>query len=167
MTDKTAARLALLRKAVLDELRAVDLEARADLAAEMRPGDAVAAYIGEEVPLGRVRMDKPRTSARVVDQEALLAWCKRYAPEQVMTLEAIRPAFVDALTKGKGILPERVDEATGEICPEMVADGIEVSTAARGILNVTVSDEAKMLARVIVAGLPEALESRLVPEVES
>ena len=163
MSDKELAAVVLLQRAVLDELKAVEAQRRDEMAAQMRPGDAIVAHIDGDMPLGRVRMDKPRVSARVTDEAAFLAWCRVHAPEQVQTVEMVRPAYREAVLRAKGALPERIDEATGEVLPEARPDGIGLHTASAGVLVVTPSTDARILARVVVAEQSNLLGTQDLP----
>lgn len=157
MTDRTAAAVLLLQKAVLDELTGAHKDARSVLGDDMRPGDAVAPDGPSGLSLGRVRMDKPRTSATVVDEAAFIQWVVEHAPHQVETVQQVRPAFRRAVLAAKGVLPDQVDEATGEIVTVEPAAGVALTAAAQGVLVVTPSEDARILARVMVAGLPEQI----------
>ena len=65
MTDREQLADRLVRqKAILDVLREADSETRVEAASLYRPGSA------DATPLGRVRMDKGRSSLRVVDWAA-------------------------------------------------------------------------------------------------
>lgn len=158
--DKQTAALLAVQKAVLEELRIRHDELRARVSDEMRPGDAAAAMTGDQsVTLGRVRMDKPREAWRVHDQAALVEWLGAHMPEQLetITITQARPAFVKAICDAKGRLSERINEATGEVIPAVPVPGVGCTVAARGVLNVTVTDDARALARVMVGGLPELM----------
>ena len=111
MSDRRDIADVLIRqKAILDTLTAANTTARRQVADGYRPGDA------DTTDLGRVRMDKPRRSTRVMDGAALLAWVREYRPDEIVTVEQIRPAFLKAITAA-GSDGEWTDPITGEVHP--------------------------------------------------
>ena len=165
MIDReTAARL-LMQKAVLDELDGANKELRKETAAELLPGDSVAAAVAG-CPLGKVSMSKPREYARV-DERELLAWALVHRPEEVETVQRVRAGFVKAIQDAHGHLPERVDHETGEVIPACDVPGVTVTRAEQGVLTVAPTIDARIIARVWVNQLPEQLATETQPEIES
>lgn len=83
-------------------------------------------------------------SAKVTDEEALLAWVERYHPDQVETAKRVRPGFLSK------VLAEAVD---GDAPP-----GVEVDKGGRfGGISVRATTDAKRLFAVVAAdGLKRA-----------
>jgi hypothetical protein len=140
-----ATRLLALR-VLKDWIAAEDRRLREELAAEVRVGERYAGALPGAAAadvLGFVQMVKGREAASVVDQAALLAWVEEWAPGEVVTTRAVRPAFVTALlaaVKGDG---GWVDPLTSEVVD---VDGIEIKTSAP-TLNVKPTAEADQLVR--------------------
>jgi hypothetical protein len=70
----------------------------------MLQGERKAAVVDGEV-LGHVTLAKGRRTARVANEDALLAYVKAHHPTEVETVESVRPAFLkslldDAVKKG-------------------------------------------------------------------
>ena len=107
MNERKAQADRLVRqKVILDVLGEANSELRSEVRLGFLPGDA------EATELGRVRMDKPRKSARVHDWAALDRWVRENIPGGIITTEAINPALVAALCKAEG---EWTNPETGEV----------------------------------------------------
>ena len=64
----------VLQRAILECLTDANKRLRDKVALELQPGDAQAVNAITGHRLGRVRMDKPRTSTRLVDEAKFVAW---------------------------------------------------------------------------------------------
>lgn len=105
MGTRETATLLLLQRVVADRLaeqnRITRAQARDDFTVV---GQRDVGLIGDE-PIGTVQLNKGRETWAVTDERALLAYVKAKMPEQVETIERVRPAAVEALRKvaaGKG-----------------------------------------------------------------
>ena len=143
MLEREIATRLVLQRAVLEMLTDANKELRAECAGGMRPGDATVVETPDGERLGRVRMDRPRTSVRLVDETALVEWCRAHRPSELEY--RVRPAFAEALRKSGGVL---VDHETGEMVD---VPGFEATTAAAGTLTVEVGESARAAAAVLVA----------------
>ena len=141
---EVAARL-VLQRAILECLTDANKQLRDEVALELQPGDAQAVNAITGGRLGRVRMDKPRTSTRLVDEAKFVAWCKQHNPDG-LELRA-RPALVEAIRKAGGVV---VDRETGEVTE---IPGFETVTAAQGSLVVEMTDLARSSAATMLSGL--------------
>ena len=141
MTDREQLADRLVRqKAILDVLREADSEARVEAASLYRPGSA------DATPLGRVRMDKGRSSLRVVDWAAYTRWVREVCPENLIVMEQVNPALLKALERDGG---EWTDPATGELSQ---VPGVGFTEAARRLV-VTTTDVADEWAGSVLAGV--------------
>lgn len=84
----------LLSKWLKDRIR--DWETEAKRLLELLPGERKAAVVDGQV-LGHVSMAKGRTTARVANETALLAYVKSHHPTEIEVTEQIRPAFLKQL----------------------------------------------------------------------
>lgn len=84
---------ALLGKALKDQ----ENQGRSYLVDSMEVGDAVVGR-ANGLPVGRA-VKSVRTDAKVVDDKALLKWVKSNHPDEVETVEQVRPAFLAQLKK--------------------------------------------------------------------
>ena len=131
-------RRALAEKAILDAATALNQDTRTSLSASMKAGERQPCEI-DGVDLGMVYMTKPTTSARVVDQEAFMAWVAEHAPGAIVTrtVTEVSPAWVKSiLAKGctdDGEVPDGLGEVTG-----------------KPILTVKPTEQARALARGLV-----------------
>lgn len=110
------------------------------------------------VPLGTVSW-KPASMAdpAVLDERALLAWCKRNRPDEVVVTESVNTAYVTALIENAKRQPERVpiDPGTGAIIPGIgVPDG-----ATGGRLTVRPTPEARMRVSELLQGASGSLRT--------
>lgn len=81
MTErKAAAGVALLQKAVLDALQGANDTTRSEVAAMFDVGDRETAKTPDGTPLGAVRLQKGKTTARITDRQAVIAWCAEHMP---------------------------------------------------------------------------------------
>lgn len=137
MTDLTV-RAAVLR-VLKDTITRAELAAKADLAADMKAGERKVAYLGN-VEVGVINHTRPSESWQVVDDAAYLAWVRANRPDEIVTVEQVRPAFTRAL--------DDVITRTGE-----VPDGV-ILTQTPGHVRVTVTQDHKAAMR---ASLGEVL----------
>lgn len=84
----------LLCKWLKDRVR--DWEAEAKRVLELLPGERKAAVVDGAV-LGHVSMAKGRRTARVANEDALLAYVKAHHPTEIEVEERVRPAFLKQL----------------------------------------------------------------------
>ncbi len=142
MSDRRDMADRLIRqKAVLDVLRKADSEDRAQAHLDYRPGDA------DATDLGRVRMDRGRRSATVVDEAALERFIREHRIEGgIVVRETINPALVKALCAAEG---EWTDPDTGEI---HTVPGIGITEQAPRLV-VTTTDTAEEWAREVLGGI--------------
>lgn len=84
---------ALLGKALKDQ----ENQGRSYLVDSMEVGEAVVGR-ANGLPVGRA-VKSVRTDAKVVDDKALLKWVKANHPDEVETVEQVRPAFLAQLKK--------------------------------------------------------------------
>jgi hypothetical protein len=77
---KAAAGVALLQKAVLDALQDANGATRREVTAMFEVGDAETAKTPDGTPLGKVRLQKGKETARIVDRQAVIDWCAENMP---------------------------------------------------------------------------------------
>lgn len=77
---KAAAGVALLQKAVLDALQDANGATRREVTAMFEVGDAETAKTPDGTPLGKVRLQKGKETARIVDRQAVIDWCAEHMP---------------------------------------------------------------------------------------
>lgn len=108
--------------------------------------EKVGAYLPDGVKLASVSRSDGRRSGKVTDEDAALAWCLKVHPEQVQTVQVIRPAYLkmlcdlakadDAKAGALGVDPE-----TGEELPFIrVEQGnpyVSVLTTDEGVVRMT------------------------------
>lgn len=134
-TRALATRLVCLR-VLKDAVAQADTATRAALQAALLVGDrataAVTAEDGQPVPVGTVTATKGAagsTTAAVTDMDALVAWCRKWAPTEIQTVTTVQPAFqrmvLDVMKKSGGWMARD----TGEIVP---VDGITVTPPTPG-----------------------------------
>lgn len=134
---------------------------RVQVAEEMGQAKAerVAAYMPDGTRIGSVTRCEGRKTAKVIDEAAALAWCKRAHPDEVMTVEIIRPAYLkmlldlakadDAPAGSPG-----VDPATGEMLSFIqVEQGLP-------FVSVTKTKEGIDRMAALANGFTKALEGR-------
>lgn len=119
--------------------------------------ERVGAYLGD-MRLAAVSRSEGRLSARVADEEAALIWCIEKHPEEVQTIQVIRPAFLKLLTdvaKADGAKPgdKGVDPKTGEELPF-----IEVVQGAPYV-SITTTDEGVSRMGALANGFAGILEA--------
>lgn len=114
-------------------LKPIEAALRASVTADMgkRRVERVGAYLPDGTKMAAVGHSDGRVSARVTDEAAALAWCLAEHPEEVQTIQMIRPAFLKMLLDLAKIDGEGLDRSTGQTLPF-----IEVS---RGAPYVTVT----------------------------
>lgn len=110
------------------------------------------------VPLGTVSW-KPASMAdpAVLDEAALLDWCKRNRPDEVVVVEEVRSSYVAALIDNAKRQPELkpIDPGTGAIVP-----GIGVPKGdGGGRLTVRPTPEARLRVSELLQGASESLRS--------
>lgn len=149
MSTRDLAWRAILEAAILRELATANEDTRAELAAQIEPGDRVT--VGD---LGAVQVTKPRRGWAVVDWPALTHWAEqRGIPGAILTVTTtkLNPAFVAALVKSGGVW---TDPETGE---DVDVPGMGITGGAPQ-LRVVASDEATEAARVLLTGWRGELE---------
>lgn len=143
----TATRL-ILSRVVRDRLSEADKAIREQARTDFdMPGVRDIGVIGDE-QIGSVQLVKGRESWVVTDPAALLAWVKANAPDEVVTTEAVRSSYVQALlarAKADGVA---VDVFTGEQIP-----GIECRTSAPTLTVKPSEDAAQTIAQAFADGL--------------
>jgi hypothetical protein len=77
---KAAAGVALLQKAVLDELQEANGATRRQVAAMFDVEDQETAKTPDGTPLGKVRLDKGKRTARIVNRQSVIDWCATHMP---------------------------------------------------------------------------------------
>ena len=148
--SQQATRLALLRWA-REQIDEQYQDTRAALSDELDPTDRKAARLGGQ-RLGYVSKTNGRTSAKVTDEPALIAWCRHAHPDEI--IECVRPSFVERLKSDAKHYGAAVDTTTGEVVP-----GIDV-VAGEPYITVKLDDHA---AELIAANWSEVI--RQVPEL--
>lgn len=153
LKDDLALQLTVL-KVLLNRVKVVDADLRAQAGTEYAPGDQVPAYLTETDRkagtnrLGRVGMSRPREEWKVTDPDKLAAWVAEHFPGEIETRPTVRNAFLGRLldsckTKGGWLL-----STTGEL---LDVPGIECSTGTRGVLTVTLGEDADDLVAAALA----------------
>lgn len=87
----------------------------------MEPSDRNAVKVDGEL-VGTVTLVNGRSTARVTNEPALLAWVRTNHPTEVYTVEAVRPSFLAKLLDAARTDGAAVDPASGEVIP-----GIDVT----------------------------------------
>lgn len=143
----TATRL-ILSRVVRDRLADADKAIRGQARTDFdMPGVREIGVIGDE-QVGAVQLTKPREAWTVTDPAALLAWVKANAPDEVVTTEAVRSSYVQALlarAKEDGVA---VDRVSGEQIP-----GIECRTSAPTLTVKPSEDAAQIIAQAFADGV--------------
>lgn len=114
---------AALKVAVLsvlaDKVKAALMDAREEQAAAMK--DVGADGVNVELPDGsrvaKITLVAGRSSARVADEEELMAWVGANHPGEIETVTRVRPAFVNQLLADTCAAGSPVDVDTGELIP--------------------------------------------------
>lgn len=144
MSNPTVRRV-IAAKLVADELKDIERAAKADLMelADATGATSFTAKDDDGTKLGTVSKSEGRVSAKVVDDDALLAWVKANRPDQLR--QVVEDAYVKALLKTAVENGDAVDERTGEVIP-----GIEVTQAAP-FVSARPTAEAKALMKGLLA----------------
>jgi topoisomerase IA-like protein len=154
--EKMAALEAYLKvlKPAADALRA---KVTADMGA--MHVERVGAYLPDGTKLAAVSHSDGRRSARVTDEAAALEWCLKQHPDEVQTVQVIRPAYLKMLLDlakadnapagGLGMDPQ-----TGEVLPF-----IEVAQGSPYVI-VTTTDEGTERMAALANGFTAMLEEK-------
>ena len=108
-----AIRLVVL-KAIKERVAQVDKDAKLDAFSQFGPGDRIVAYVGGQ-PIGTVAVTKGRSSWKVTNPAAFLAWCKANRPSAIV--ESVRASDQTAILKAietTGEVPAGVEMDEGE-----------------------------------------------------
>lgn len=116
LTD--AEKLAAL-ETYLKVLKAAAERLRAAVTADMgaRRVERVGAYLPDGTKMAAVGYSGGRVTARIADEGAALAWCLRNHPDEVVTVQAIRPAYLKLLLDRAKSEGYGLDATTGEVLP--------------------------------------------------
>lgn len=123
MDALTPACRAAVLKALLDEVGAAYKAARDGGDDQLRQLNAQAGadrleirVPGVDAPVARLSLSSEATKSVAVNEEAMLAWARTRHPEEVQTIEQVRPAFRTALLDRLVMDADGVvtDPATGE-----------------------------------------------------
>lgn len=152
-----AERLAALG-AYLKVLTEMEKKLRAEVTRDMgeRHVEKVGAYLPDGTKLASVGRSGGRRTAKLVDEGAALFWCKLRYPEEVATIQVIRPAFLKKLMDVAGSLPAEskgLDPATGEIL-----DFIEVQQG-NPYVTITMTDDGRDRMTTLANGFAGMLEA--------
>jgi len=110
------------------------------------------------VELGTATLCGGKEKAKVVDEDALLAWVKEHRPDQLR--QVVEPAYVKALLKQADTEGAAADETTGEVIP-----GIEfVETNAYVSVKPNQLAKDRMGELVTESGLLQLTKARRVVE---
>ena len=141
-----------------DMLAEADTALRAEILAQMLPGDRQSAVVynaaGDGVQVGSITRKKlepgGQPTAAVNDLDALVAWCQKYAPSEVQMIVTVRPAFQKRLLDVVKTHGAWVSPITGEV---LIPDGLELSATgpSGGGLMVTKTDDGPDLIRAEIA----------------
>lgn len=152
MNRKEIARRLVVEKAILDVLGEANSWTRAEAKEMYEPGDADAV-----TDYGRVRRDKPSQSWQVIDQNAFAHWVDEYAPDAIVVLRQINPAWVSRVLKTGRVRIERIDPDTGEVTEmDVTPDGVGQVTSQKGV-TVTTTDVAEDAARKLLTNVLGAI----------
>ena len=147
MSRRDTATNLLVSKVVRDRLAAADKAYREQARDDFDvPGVREIGLVGDE-QIGSVQLVKGRESWVVTDPDALLAWVKANRPEEVVTVEQVRPSYVGAL-----LMQAKKDGAPvtsdGELVP-----GIEQRTGEPSLTVKPSEDAAQTIAQALADGL--------------
>jgi hypothetical protein len=112
---------------------------RAAVTADMgrRHVERVGAYLPDGTKMAAVGYSDGRKTARVTDEAALLKWCLETHPDEVQTIQVVRPAFLKLILDNSKEDGLGADPRTGEVLPFIeVAQGspyITVTTTGPGV----------------------------------
>jgi hypothetical protein len=116
------AREAAIRVAALKALkdRVIDAynQARVDAVAALSPGDRLHAALPDGSDIGTVSCSPAKTTAKVTDPPALLAWVKVNAPDELENVPRVRESYVGALlARCENVDGQAMHAKTGELLP--------------------------------------------------
>ncbi|MBK9156635.1 MAG: hypothetical protein IPM11_00625 [Micropruina sp.] len=143
--DKPLGQRALIEAAILKQLSEANSLTRDALTDALVPGERVPIY-DDDVEIGTVAMTKPGSRWRVEDQSAFLRWVEANAPQAIITIKQVSPAFTDRIIRDGELIT-----AEGEC---LIPDGL-VRVTTRPQLRVEPSNEAHHRALQILGRLPE------------
>jgi hypothetical protein len=104
--------------------------------------ERVGAKLPDGTKLGAVGYSEGRKTAKVIDEAAALAWCLRTHPDEVQTIQQIRPAYLKMLldlakADDAPAGADGVDPTTGEVLPfirvEQGAPFVTVTSTKDGV----------------------------------
>jgi hypothetical protein len=126
--QRVAAGRALFLKVLGDDVARLARDARDAVEPTLVAGEKVKATMPDGQVLGTVQLTEAPESVTITDPAALLAFVKRTRPDEVVTREEIRPAFLAHL---RAMAREQITEDThgglvvdgsGEIVPGLALD---------------------------------------------
>lgn len=162
MTDPTIPLSDIEKVAALDTylkaIKTINDKLRASVEKQMGDNhdERKGAVLADGTKLASITRSDGSKKARVTDEQELLFWARLRHPEQVYTIEAVRPAFIDALltaAKGGEVGEPGFDPSTGEIL-----DFIEV-VQGNPYITITATKEGKARMQALADGFPLALEA--------
>lgn len=137
---------------------------RAAVVADMgkRHVEKIGAYLPDGTKMASVSRSDGKRTARVTDEAKALAWCLRAHPEEVQTVQIIRPAYLKMLLE-LAVADEApagavgMDPKTGEALPF-----IEVQQGSPYV-TVTTTSEGKARMEALAHGFAGMLEAGTAP----
>lgn len=115
--DRLLAGRQLFIRAVLDDARRADAEAREVVEPRLEPGETIAGELPDGTRIGTVRRNRASRRPVVTDARALLDWVAEHRPDEVV--RSVRSSFVTALERSCREHGVPVDKTTGEVIPGM------------------------------------------------
>jgi hypothetical protein len=153
-----ALRFAVL-KALGGELTTAKRVADCEIRDTWRPGDRNSAALPDGSVVAAVTLAKGTTKASITDEAAYEAWVRHVHPDQIETVERVKPDFTDRAKAAARKLGHPVDPATGEEIPGMKVERGEPYPVVK-----PTSDAADAIARAWRAGeLDEVVGDLLRP----
>lgn len=163
MTDPTPASDVLKLAALDTYLKVLDPMAkdlRKRVTADMgRQGhEKLAAKLPDGIKLASVTRSDGRKTAKVTDEAAALAWCLKNHPEEIVTVQSIRPSFLAKLLAAAKTDGYGIDKPTGEVLPF-----IEV-VQGNPYVTIFATDEGDARMEALAHGFAAMLEAGPAPE---
>lgn len=140
--DRLLAGKQLFAKVLQSDVKILFDRTKAELEDRLAADESVAGELPDGTRIGSVKRSKPRKTASVTDEQALLAWVAENRPGELV--HSINPAYLNGLKAQVKNHGHAFDPVSGEIIP-----GIEMVESGPSFLPQIDEDQVPLIRRTL------------------